>query len=306
MRTETACWQRGVVGVTQGHLNAERGKNVSVRIPLSLPYLVAAIDPRAEAKPVGLNGAITEGRYLEDAESWKPVDGIGAGGPGPVRQDKQVPILMASRTFATGSDEIKVSDLGAPGVAAMTKVLEAAPLRTALLAQHGTPVGADSITAAKAFDELPGIQPAGVQPDELYDYFGDLWTARAPELRATGPRSVGVAAKTLDPKTLDYSGFSSLFLPGVESLDVPFRDVAHHAGNSEGKAGDKYFNIPQWQVVGRYDPTKVSQGSDLASVPLSLYSPRGLTGADAGRRPPSRTVSSHPTAACSATRRSRR
>ncbi|NNM45870.1 ABC transporter permease [Knoellia sp. DB2414S] len=284
VRTETTCWQRGKVGVVQGRLNPEKGKDVTVQIPLSLPYLVAAVDPAAEAELVGLDGAVTEGRYLEDAEPWKAVAGPfgdGGGTDGPSLQEKQVPILMASRTFATGSDEITVSDLGAAGVTAMTKNLPPAELRPALLAQKGREIGSTSITGQQAFERLPGIEPPGTQTEGEFDYFGDLWTASPPTITPKGPRSVAVQAKQLDPTTLDYSSFSSLFQPLSETLDVPFRDLEHHGGNNQGKKGDPFFKIPRWEVVGRFDPLKVDQGKDLAAVPLSLYRPSSLTGADA-------------------------
>ena len=43
-------------------------------------------------------------------------------------------------------------------------------------------------------------------------------------------------AQKVDPAALDYSGFSALYQPLMESLDVPFREVIHHAGNNEGKS----------------------------------------------------------------------
>ena len=287
VRTETTCWQRGKVGVVQGHLNPETSKAVTVQVPLSLPYLVAAVDPAAEAQLVGLDGAITQGRYLKDAEPWQPVAGAFGDSPpenGPAMQDKEVPILMASRTFATGSDEIRISDLGAAGVAAMTRNLAPADLRPALLAQKGSVIGSTAISGKQAFDRLPGIEPAGTQTDGEFDYFSDLWTASPPTITPNGPRSVAVQPKKLDPTTLDYSSFSSLFQPLAESLDAPFRDLEHHGGNNEGKAGDQFFKIPRWQVVGRFDPLKVDQGKDLAAVPLSLYRPSSLTGADAASK----------------------
>lgn len=278
-RTSFDCWQRDTVGVLHGRIRPEQTKVVTARIPLSLPYLVAAIDPEAEARLVGLDRSVIDGRYLERAESWHPAPGIAPG-----IEDKQVPILMASRTFASGSDDITISDLGAPGVAAMTAGLKSAPLRTSLLALDGTPTGTTSISAQQAFDQLPGIQSPGTRTDEVYDYFGDLWSAGPPQLAAAGPRAVKVLPRAENPKSLDYASFSQVFQPLAESQDVPFRDLTHYAGDSQSQTGEKYFKVPRWQVVGRFDPTKVSQGSDLASVPLSLYAPSSLTGADAASK----------------------
>lgn len=274
-RTETSCWQRGVDGVVRGEIRTRKSKSVRVDIPWSFPYLVAAIDPEAEARLVELDTSVTQGRYLKPAETWKTVDGDAPG-----VKEKSVPVLVASRTFASGADDVVISDLGATGVSTMTRGLDPAPLRKALLAQHGPRVGHTSVDAQAAFKLLPGMSAAGQAQKKTYDYFGDLWTAGPPDLAATGGRSVSVKARQVDPTKLDYQGFSNAYTPPMETLDVPFRDVEHHSGRNTTTEKDKVFPIPRWDVVGRYDPLNVDQGNDLSSVPLSLYRPSSLVGAN--------------------------
>ena len=281
-RTEESCWQRGGIGVVRGNIEPEKTKVATVKIPVSFAYLVAAIDPDAEAQLVGLAQAVTAGRYLKSSEKWSPADSPNFIGQ---TKEKEVPLLLTSRPFAAGGDDITVSDLGESGVAAMTSGEAPADLRAKLGGMHGSQVGATSITTAKAFTHLTGIQTEQQLADPITRvYFGDLWTVGPPNLATTGHRTVAVQPKTLDPATLEYQGFSSVYLPPMESLDTPFRDVAHHGANSEGKTTDPFFKVPVAKVVGRFDPLKVSQGSDLASVPLSLYSPSSLTGADAASK----------------------
>lgn len=282
VRTETSCWQRGKVGVVQGRIVPEVSKQPTVSIPWSFPYLVAAIDPEAEAALVGLDQSVTHGRYLEAGETW--AEGPG-GAPGSL--NKVVPMLLTSQPFAQGSDEITVSTLGPAGVAAMTSGTEPTTLRDRLLGLHGDSVGRTAIDTSAAFEKLAGV--VSTEPDinsmEFSNsYLGQLWTAGAPKLDAAGPRSVRVEPAELDISTMDFGGFAQIFTPLSESLDVPFRELTRHEGNNVGVVSEKYFKVPRIKVVGRYDPTTVSQGSDLASVPLSLYSPSGLTGADAASK----------------------
>jgi len=280
-RTETSCWQRGTVGVVQGSVESEPSKTVTVRLPWSFAYLVAAIDPAAESELVGLDRAVSQGRYLNDNELWT---GVAASTPGGFK-DKSVPLLLSSRSLSSGSDELVISDLGAPGVAVMTAGADPAVLRARLLPAKGTRLGTATVTTADAFARLPGGPQAAPTADFTFpDTLGDLWTASAPDIDAGAGRSVSVRPRPVDPARLDYSGFSQLYLPVAETLDTPFREVQHHAVDNTATTTDKLFKIPRPNIVGRYDPTKVSQGSDLASVPLSLYSPSSLTGADAASK----------------------
>ncbi len=280
-RTETECWQRGTLGVVMGRTRAEPTKTVTMPLPWSFAYLVAAVDPVAEAKLVGLDKAVSKGRYFKGNESWA---GVPAEGPGGYK-DKMVPLLLSSRPFSEGSDDLMVSDLGAAGVSAMTSGADPAALRERLLPMAGTKLGASRVTTQQAFARLPDGTESGSETDFTFpDSLGDLWTASAPDIRAGDGRSVSVVPRAVDPTRLDYNGFSSAYLPLAETQDTPFRQIQHHAVENTADANDPFFKIPRPNVVGRYDPTKVSQGSDLSSVPLSLYSPSSLTGVDAAAK----------------------
>ena len=276
-RTETSCWSRGGQGFVNGQTVASTHSKVTVEIPWSFPYLIAAIDPEAEARLVGLDKAVTEGRYLKPSE---PVSEVQRRGAQSRRKVKQVPLLLTSRPFATGADVLTVSDLGAAGVAAMTSGRQPAYLRGALLQERGRPLGRETVGTAQAFSRLPGVAEPGAVPADEPLPIADLWTAGAPALTATGERAVAVAPVSLDPSVWDFSGSGAQFRPLAETLDTPFRTVTHHEGNNSGKVTDPTFKIPVINIVGRYDPEKVTSGSDLASVPLSFYAPSRLKGAD--------------------------
>ncbi len=276
-RTETSCWSRRGQGFVNGQTVALPHSKVTVEIPWSFPYLIAAIDPEAEARLVGLDKAVTQGRYLKPSEAVSEIQPQGSLSRLKV---KQVPLLLTSRPYATGADELTVSDLGAAGVATMTSGDQPADLRSALLQERGRPLGRETVGTAQAFSRLPGVAGPGAVPTGESLPIADLWTAGAPALTAKGERAVTVAPATLDPSVWDFSGSGAQFRPLAETLDTPFRPVTHHEGNNSGQATDTTFKIPVINIVGRYDPEKVTSGSDLASVPLSLYAPSRLKGAD--------------------------
>lgn len=112
----TYCWSRVNAGWLTGWDGVPRG-GAGVPVTWSLPLLVAAIDPEAEARLSGLDRAVVSGRYLRASDTGGVANGDG----------RQVPFLVASSTGLDTSLEIRVSDLGRAGEDAVSAGRRAYP-----------------------------------------------------------------------------------------------------------------------------------------------------------------------------------
>lgn len=275
-RSEEYCLSRTGSGFSRGSPQPDVPR-LTVSIPWSVPYLIAAIDPSAEAALVGLDRATTSGRYFRPGETTSAEQMIS----GRSIRSRVLPALIANRTYAAGIDHVAIADLGATGVDVMTSQDAPDRQRRALRQAPGRPLGTLDVTTEQAVGLLRGRLAEQHGSSAL---IASVWIAAPPALTATGSRSLKVAAAQVDRSAWDFPDFAESFLPPVETTDTAFRSVRRFDGDATNMVGDSFFKIPSIGVIGEFDPEKVRSGADLSAVPLSLYSPTSLTGADAGSR----------------------
>lgn len=300
LRTAVTCGSRSegsYLLVDAGSFTAhEPGPTLRVSFPRSLPFLIAAVDPAAEARLVGLDQSVTEGRYFADGEGAPVKDGplaqeMRETGITP-KPERSLPVLMASRSFAEGLDRVRVDDLGEAAVeAVLAEPGSSADLVATLSEIPGTQVGQRDLSVEDSFTAL-GVRRDGYRPESAAAW--NLWLASSPSLTATGPRSLAVEPVAHDNAWWDLEGGMRSVHAAAENRDVAFREVTRVVGDSEtiyegevdadGEPDLPVFPIPWVDVVGRFDPEQVRTGAELAAVPLSLYAPSHLVGGDAEAR----------------------
>ncbi|MEV0807556.1 FtsX-like permease family protein [Micromonospora sp. NPDC050200] len=229
---------------------------------LTVPFLLAAVDPDAEQRLVGLTGTVVDGRPLRPGDTAAEL-----------RHGSTVnqffPVLATSRPYLDG--ELR---------ATLTRLADARPaglpgerLEETLLRSGGTPAGSaraeltDSYRTRLAegvagsgrccFGQLQVMtQPGAVSYDQLPG--GPLRAAAVPP---PGPETYGTEREAIwlpRPWLTDDTGSRTLRRLALSRTDDP----------------------RQWRAVGVFDPEKLTGFSDLGKVPLETYEPPRAEGAD--------------------------
>lgn len=232
-------------------------------LSLTVPYLLAAIDPEAEEQLVGLTGALLDGRPLS-------VDDTASMSPNGAAQ--QFPVLATSHPFVDGA--IRASYRRLPAPPPVTGV-PPEQLKRVLSETPQVPAGGSQQDLGSShraqLDEGLGetccwgqlqvvVQPGQTQYDQLPD--GTL----RPRIFASNLDAYGGRAE-----------YNYIPLPWLAE-DVAYRQLAR-LSLSHGSGP-----VRQWQAVGVFDPGKLVGFSDLSRVPLETYEPPMAEGADDSSR----------------------
>ncbi|MFC0503458.1 FtsX-like permease family protein [Micromonospora costi] len=232
---------------------------------VTVPFLLAAVDPDAEQRLVGLRDAVTEGRPLrpDDTTTETPL------GPGALQ--RSIPVLSTSRPYL----DVTVRS-------ALTRLPQARPagldvdeLERTMRRATGIGAGVREYALTDGYRDLlaEGISDTGC-------CMGDMQTiiqAGAPEYERLPDGTLrAVARPAFDPAL--YGGQNNLnFRPRPWLADDSgFRPVTALPQPPTGSN----LQIRVWRTVGVFDPEKLSGFSDLSRVPLETYEPPRTDGAD--------------------------
>jgi hypothetical protein len=226
----------------------------------SFPLLMAAIDPSAEARLVGLNKAIISGRYLRPGDTLGGVDR--GGSPG-----LAIPVLTPTRSYTDEQLEQTVWRLPAAEAQAVLH----APLTLATAQQRfgatpGTLIRRVVVTAAAAYQLLLAQihSPAPTNDDGIIDA---IWTPGSVDYSAVRGGLLRPSIVTNSPSIWANSLYQNGYLPApLASADVQFRKLTAHP--FAGKSGK-----PILHSLGEFDPQKLPGFSALSAVPLETYAP---------------------------------
>ncbi|MEV4541784.1 FtsX-like permease family protein [Micromonospora echinaurantiaca] len=231
---------------------------------LTLPLLIAAIDPVAENRLVGLDAAVVSGRSVRADE---PVTEQRGG----TVVTRTAPALVTSRPFIDSTMRARFTRLPT----ARPATVPAVELERTLGRATGVPAGSAEVEAGAAYrDQLAkGIDVAACCRGQFQRVIqaGPVAYQELPDgtLRA-GP------VPPADPEVYGTQ-FTHNFLPRPWLAEENgFRSVRALA-RGEGGAATRYH---QWQAVGVFDPEKLAGFSDLGAVPLETYEPPRAESAD--------------------------
>ncbi|MGK5742810.1 FtsX-like permease family protein [Micromonospora sp. URMC 103] len=232
---------------------------------VTVPFLLAAVDPDAEQRLVGLRDAVTEGRPL------RPDDTTTETSLGPGAIERSIPVLSTSRPYL----DVTVRS-------ALTRLPQARPAGLPIdeleqVLSRATRVGAgfEEYALTDGYRDLlaEGLSETGC-------CMGDLQTviqAGAPEYERLPDGTLRVVARP--PYDPGIYGGQNVLNPRPRPWladDNGFRPVTALPQPPSGTNLQLRF----WRTVGVFDPEKLRGFSDLSRVPLETYEPPRTDGAD--------------------------
>ncbi len=227
----------------------------------SFPLLIAAIDPAAEARLVGLNKAMVSGRYLRAADTLTPVSRGGVPGVA-------IPVLSPIRSYT--DEQLRETVWRLPASAAQQVLhgpLTPATAQRRFGAVKGALVLRKVVTAATAYRQLlnqihsPRSSNAGV--------ISSIWTP-GPVEYTQGPGGQLRPATVVNPPSIWADRLYQYgYLPApLPSDDVQFRRLTAHPYGESGLVAAPVLN-----TIGEFDPARLPGFSALSAVPLETYAP---------------------------------
>ena len=268
VRSTLLCWseQTGQLGLGRDPEQPQwRAEHLGARVPYPFPFLIAAIDPDAEARLFGLDRAIVGGRYLRPRDRPRSAPSTTS------RTDlAAVPVIVSSRSYVDETAEVQIDRLAAS--AADRLPVQDTPRR---LWRHLAAAGTErtvlrrTITAETAY---AGLLDRLRKPVEIDGY----WTARPMRVQARGSRTV--APRPLrNPAEAWASGntWNRYVEAPLLASDTNFRRLRQHAGDRG--IGHPF---PALQAVGTFDPERLPSLRDPDSAPLNAARPPYLEPGD--------------------------
>jgi hypothetical protein len=251
------CWSRAN-GTAGAFVSREPAHRAFATVNWSIPMLIAAVDPVAEARLDGLDHAVTSGGYLAQAS------GAGSG-----TGQTSIPVLAAATSGVGESAETTVERLPSPSSAMKL-----------------------SVAGMTGEDSVPGKRLETVRTTAEQAYATVVRAMRGPgngepirQLYTAGPTQyLRNAAGSLIPQRVSNpasvwqpsQATTSLLATPMDNADVQYRKL-----RQEPEGGQ---SAPQLQVVGLFDPNKIQAFDPLSQVPLGAYEPTKATAADAASR----------------------
>jgi putative ABC transport system permease protein len=234
------------------------GETVSHRLdpPVTImqSFLVAAVDPKAEARLVGLDDSVVDGRYLT-AESEPVVSASG------------VTLVPAIGTIAPDQDE-EISVRSQRMVAGQLAGLDAASARRAL--DGVSPIATQESKPVTAPEILQSARESGI-----LTFSGGLLE----KIGRSGP-----VEYTTDPdgalRPRAGAPASSAWQDPIQSAPLPWTDTGFRQMQGvPGIAVEAPGTGIGLDPIGYFDPARLTRFDPLAETPLDLYGGNELTGA---------------------------
>lgn len=246
--------------------------HVAMLVDIPFTFLIAAIDPRPEARLAKVGQAIVAGRYLSESDA--PT--LSGSEPGATLD---VPVIIANAPQVDDKKRITVQRLASSAVQALAGGLPTAEADAVVRRSSGPVVSSTPVDATTAYQQLlDDISTPGQGPliDAYWSTGPTTYTQiGARQLRpqpVTNPNSVWTSA-------LQSAGYVQA---PIDAQDVDFRQIIPHLGTNMSSSGA--LRLPRLQSVGQFDTAKLPGYSALSKVPLETYSPPSAAPADAKSR----------------------
>lgn len=225
------------------------------------PFILAAIDPQAEARLTGLDGAVVTGKYL------------GGELPG----GANVPVLAAA---TTPTDLSATSTIGRVG--ASENPLTQNQVRAAAAGPAGAVVETSTVTAETAYERLLS-QLSTSDTDNLVSAVDIFWNPSAAQFENGKDSTLHPLAQTnpLDVwRSRWYGDGWARATPGSD--DVSFRTLSPHP--LIASSGDAGYDPVVLRAVGTFDPSKLPASNPLSRISLGTFFDPTLAAADEASR----------------------
>jgi putative ABC transport system permease protein len=268
-QSQVRCWSRVNRYDQLGNARIQAGYWVDWTIPV----LIAAIDPAAEAKLDGLNTALVSGSYLQENEGDSGVT---------------FPVLASSASGMNEYAQTTVQRLAAPSAmpdmnAGWASAEASAPGRTVVTTRT---------TAQQAYTAvLQGFGPADVQNTQsgpsVSTAVTGYWSVGPVDYLRTASGTL-TPGQEINPASTWYTG--TMFPIAMDDEDSQYRTVTSHTKVTAQTAQTAQTGPPPGAplavigVTGVFNPAKVKSFDPLSQVPLGIYQPVVATPATAASR----------------------
>jgi putative ABC transport system permease protein len=239
------CWSR----VNQYDMPPTPGSHGSVGyiVTWTVPVLIAAIDPDAEAKLDGLNKALVSGRYLTENES--------AASP-------TLPVLASSASGMNEYAQSTVAQLAAPSAMRdMTAAWESAEASA-----PGRTVATGRTTAQQAYGGLINGPPTDYEGAASGDFVEGYWSVGPVGYRRT-TAGVLTPRQVVNPPSVWYT--ETLSSVAMDDEESQYRTVTSHLTAQSILPGG--YSIALIKIAGVFDPARMRAFDPLSQVPLGDY-----------------------------------
>jgi len=273
------CWSR------TGSAGAGRSQLGRLSFGVTFPFLIAAVDPEAEQKLVGLGGTVVKGRYFRESDRMT-IARKGTAGAHPI-----VPVLTSAKPYVDDQDEITISRMPAAAVRLIRSGLSPEKLQAALARLPAVPVKRVRRNATTAYADLLRLLSSALVRSGQFVSLDAYWTAGATGYRAA-PAGELAPLPTTNPVSVWRSHFyrdTGFEAAPIDSSDLAFRKLHQvlasnkNVASSKGGYGKGSY-LPGLYAVGEFDPAKLPGFSPLSKVPMETYYPPVAIGADAESR----------------------
>jgi putative ABC transport system permease protein len=256
----TLCWSR------VNHYDEPGGPNSKAGyfITWTVPVLIAAIDPQAEAKLDGLDKAIVSGSYLKENEAGRA---------------PTLPVLASS---ASGMNEYAQTTLQQLTTPSATPAMNLA-WASAEASAPGRTVATVRTTAQQAYSAvLKGTGPTVTGTTLNGTFTGTpvdgYWSIGPVDYQRTRDGGLTPNQVVNNPSVWLTGGSASVPMDDEASQ---YRTVTSHVNASMQSVGDDLAVI---KVTGVFDPARIKSFGRLSQVPLGDYQPVTAAPATAGSR----------------------
>jgi putative ABC transport system permease protein len=222
----------------------------------TVPVLIAAVDPAAEAKLDGLNKAVVSGRYLTEHES----------GSGPL-----LPVLASSASGMSEYAQTTVQQLAAPAA----KPDMNAAWKSGQASAPGRTVAAVRTTAQQAYNAV--LKGPGTASEENYTGtpIAGYWSVGPVDYRLTRAGALAPRQVVNRPAVWDTGSLASV---AMDDENSQYRTVTSHV------TSNSYLPVALIKITGVFDQARIRSFSPLSRVPLGAYQPVTATPATAASR----------------------
>jgi putative ABC transport system permease protein len=245
----TTCWSRvNQYGLPPPPGGGVSGTEAGYFVEWTVPVLIAAIDPAAEAELDGLNKAVVSGSYLTENEGGNGVT---------------VPVLASSASGMNEYAQTTLQRLAAPSVmpdmnAAWKSAQASAPGRT---------VATVRTTAQQAYNAVLKGLPTVFVGASSGTLITGYWSVGPVDYQRT-PAGALVPRQLVNPPSVWYTG--SLARVAMDDEDSQYRTVTSHVKETTRPGGNSLALI---KVAGVFAPARIKSFDPLSRVPLGAYQP---------------------------------
>ncbi len=259
----TLCWSR----VNQYDEPADPHPEAGYFIQWTIPVLIAAIDPGAEAKLDGLNKALVSGSYLKENEP---------------QGSATLPVLASSASGMNEYAQTTLQQLTAPSATPVMDVSWASAQASA----PGRTVATVRTTAQQAYSAvLRGIAPTVTGATESGSFRGTpvdgYWSIGPVDYERTKAGTL-LPRQVINPPSAWYTG-SAASVP-MDDEDSQYRTVTSHENEKDYSPGSLGSDLAVIKVAGVFDPARIKSFARLSQVPLGDYQPVDAAPATAASR----------------------